>query len=104
MVNKPASSARPRKASSSSSLWLGNSHCGLGSAQPLSASARFTVVAKSSMPIMVPFAAARAGVCVSCTLWQPQLRGLVAAPCMAMVLVWGFAIAAAGEDSVRVRF
>ena len=54
MVNKPASSARPKKLSSSSGVCDGNSHCGLGSAQPLRASARFTVVAKSSMPIMVP--------------------------------------------------
>ena len=54
MVNNPASSARPKKASSSSCECCGKAHCGLGSAQPLSASARFTVVAKSSMPIMVP--------------------------------------------------
>ena len=54
MVNRPASSARPRKASSSSCECCGKAHCGLGSAQPLSASARLTVVAKSSMPIMVP--------------------------------------------------
>ena len=98
MVNKPASSARPRKASSSSLVCCGNSHCGLGSAQPLRASARFTVVAKSSMPIMVPSKRRRAG-CV----WRFGLMYLVGSLCSRLVAlslhgddscVWGFVIAA----------
>ena len=58
----------------------GKAHCGLGSAQPLSASARFTVVAKSSMPIMVPRNGSRPLLAVLAYVpcGQPRRAGLVA--------------------------
>ena len=57
MVNKPASSARPREVELLMRV-LGELTLRARLGAALSASARFTVVAKSSMPIMVPSSSA----------------------------------------------